>query len=345
MTLDFGVVLQTTPPSARVVSLAKTAESYGFTHVWTFDSHILWQEPYVIYSQILAETRKVIVGPMVTNPATRDWTVTASVYATLNEMFGNRTVCGIGRGDSAVRVTNGAPTTLATLRESVHVIRELANGRSVEYKGSQLRFPWSVGSQLEIWIAAYGPKALALTGEVGDGFILQLADLSIAEWTIKAVRDAAAAAGRDPADVTICVAAPAYVTDGSEEGLAHGRDQCRWFGGMVGNHVADIVARYGDQSGAVPQALTDYIKGREGYDYNEHGQAGNVHTQFVPDDIVDRFCIVGPVSEHIDRMVALKNLGVDQFSIYLQHDDKDHTLQVYGEKVMPAVAETVKAKA
>jgi probable F420-dependent oxidoreductase len=343
--MDFGVVLQTTPPSARVVSLAQRAESYGFTHVWTFDSHILWEEPYVIYSQILAETRKVIVGPMVTNPATRDWTVTASVYATLNEMFGNRTVCGIGRGDSAVRVTNGAPTTLATLREAVHVIRELANGRSVEYKGSQLRFPWSVGSSLEVWVAAYGPKALALTGEVGDGFILQLADLSIAEWTIKAVRDAATAAGRDPDSITICVAAPAYVTDGTFEARAHGRDQCRWFGGMVGNHVADIVARYGDQSGAVPQALTDYIRGREGYDYNEHGQAGNVHTQFVPDDIVDRFCIVGPVSEHIERMVALKELGVDQFSIYLQHDDKDHTLQVYGEKVMPAVAETVKAKA
>ena len=118
--MDFGVVLQTTPPSARVVDLAKRAEAYGFSHVWTFDSHILWEEPYVIYSQILAETRKVMVGPMVTNPATRDWTVTASVYATLNEMYGNRTICGIGRGDSAVRVTNGAPTTLATLRESVH---------------------------------------------------------------------------------------------------------------------------------------------------------------------------------------------------------------------------------
>lgn len=343
--MEFGVVLQTTPPAARVVDLAKRAEAYGFTHVWTFDSHILWEEPYVIFSQILAETRRVIVGPMVTNPATRDWTVTASIYATLNEMFGNRTVCGIGRGDSAVRVTNGAPTTLATLREAVHVIRELANGRSVEYKGSQLRFPWSVGSQLEMWIAAYGPKALALAGEVGDGFILQLADLSIAEWTIKAVRDSAVAAGRDPDDISICVAAPAYITDGSAEGLAHGREQCRWFGGMVGNHVADIVARYGDHSGAVPQALTDYIKGRQGYDYNEHGQAGNPHTQFVPDEIVDRFCIVGPPHAHVERMNALKELGVDQFSIYLQHDDKDHTLQVYGEKVLPAVAETVKAKA
>ena len=342
--MEFGVVLQTTPPAARVIDLARRAEAYGFTHVWAFDSHILWEEPYVIFSQILAETRKVVVGTMVTNPATRDWTVTASLYATLNEMYGNRTVCGIGRGDSAVRVTNGAPTTLATLREAVHVIRELANGRSVDYKGLQLRFPWSTGSTLQVWVAAYGPKALALAGQVADGFILQLADLSIAEWTIGAVRDAAAAVGRDPADITICVAAPAYVTDGTEEGLAHGREQCRWFGGMVGNHVADLVARYGD-SGAVPQALTDYIKGREGYDYNEHGLAGNPHTQFVPDDIVDRFCIVGPVSTHIERMTALKALGVDQFSIYLQHDDKDHTLQMYGEKVMPAVAETVKARA
>ena len=156
--------------------------------MWTFDSHILWQEPFVIYSQILAETRNVIVGPMVTNPATRDWTVTASLFATLNEMYGNRTVCGIGRGDSAVRVTNGKPTTLATLRESVHVIRELANGRGVDYKGSTITFPWASRSALEVWVAGYGPKALALAGEVGDGFILQLADPSIAEWTITAVR-------------------------------------------------------------------------------------------------------------------------------------------------------------
>jgi probable F420-dependent oxidoreductase len=342
--MDFGVVLQTTPPSRRVVELAKRAESYGFGYVWTFDSHILWQEPYVIYSQILAETRNLIVGPMVTNPATRDWTVTASVYATLNEMYGNRTVCGIGRGDSAVRVTNGAPTTLATLRESIHVIRELANGRSVDYKGSELRFPWASKSELEVWVAAYGPKALALTGQVGDGFILQLADLSIAQWTIGAVRAAAAEAGRDPGDVTICIAAPAYVTDGTDAGLAHGREQCRWFGGMVGNHVADIVERYGSDTDMVPAALTDYIKGRKGYDYNEHGQAGNTHTDFVPDEIVDRFCIVGPPEVHIERINALKELGVDQFSVYLQHDDKDHTLQVYGEKILPAVAEHVKAK-
>jgi probable F420-dependent oxidoreductase len=337
--VDFGVVLQTNPPAWRVVELARQAELLGFSHVWTFDSHLLWQEPFVIYSQILAATRKITVGPMVTNPATRDWTVTASLFATLNEMFGNRTVCGIGRGDSAVRVTNGKPTTLATLRDSIHVIRELANGREVEYRGSSLRFPWGLDSRLEMWVAAYGPKALQLTGEVADGFILQLADPDITAWTIKAVREAAEGAGRDPASVRICVAAPAYVG----EDMAHARDQCRWFGGMVGNHVADIVARYGADSG-VPKALTDYIKGREGYDYNEHGRAGNAHTTFVPDDIVDRFCLLGPPAAHVERLLELKALGVDQFAIYLQHDAKESTLHSYAEHVMGSVADQVIAK-
>src|SRR5438067_10641445 len=219
--MNFGVVLQTNPPAARVIELARRAETYGFSHAWTFDSHLLWEEPFVIFSRILDATHKLTVGPMVTNPATRDWTVTASLFATLNEMFGNRTICGIGRGDSAVRVTNGSPVTLATLRESIEVIRALANGRQASYKGNLLQFPWSTGSELPIWVAAYGPKALALTGEVGDGFILQLADPDIVAWSIAAVRKAAADAGRDPSSVTICVAAPAYVTDGTDAGLAH----------------------------------------------------------------------------------------------------------------------------
>ncbi|MCW2596701.1 MAG: family class F420-dependent oxidoreductase [Jatrophihabitans sp.] len=342
--MKFGVVLQTNPPAWRTVQLAELAEVHGFEYVWTFDSHLLWQEPYVIYSQILARTNRVIVGPMVTNPATRDWTVTASLFATLNEMFGNRTICGIGRGDSAVRVINGKPVTLADLRACIEVIRPLANGGQADYRGNLLRFPWGADSRLPIWVAAYGPKALALTGEIADGFILQLADPDITAWSIAAVRAAAEAAGRDPAAVTICVAAPAYVTDGTDAGLAHGRDQCRWFGGMVGNHVADIVARYGADGSAVPPALSDYIAGRQGYDYNSHGKAGNMHTDFVPDDVIDRFCLIGPPATQIERLNELAGLGVDQFALYLQHDAKDATLAVYGEKVIPAVNTRAAAK-
>jgi probable F420-dependent oxidoreductase len=329
--VDIGVVLQCDPPANKVVELAKQAEVAGFSHVWTFDSHVLWQEPFVIYSKILSETERVIVGPMVTNPGTRDWTVIASQFATLNEMYGNRTVCGIGRGDSALRVLGLQPNTLAQLRESIGVIRGLANGEKVALRGRELQFAWAPESRLEVWVAAYGPKALALTGEVGDGYILQLADPDIAAWMIKAVRTAAADAGRDPDAIKFCVAAPAYVGDD----LEHQREQTRWFGGMVGNHIADIVDRYGSD-GAVPQVLTDYIKGREGYDYAEHGRAGNTHTTFVPDEIVDRFCILGPVENHLKRLHELRDLGVDQFAVYLQHDAKESTLQAYGEQIIPA---------
>jgi probable F420-dependent oxidoreductase len=328
--VDFGVVFQCDPPASTVVELAGKAEVAGFDYVWTFDSHLLWQEPFVIYSQILATTERVIVGPMVTNPGTRDWTVIASQFATLNEMFGNRTICGIGRGDSALRTLGAKPGTIDEMKQCVDVVRSLARGETVEYRGQQLKFAWVENGALDVWVAAYGPKALAATGQVGDGYILQLADPDIAEWMITAVRRSAEEAGRDPAAIKFCVAAPAYVGDD----LDHQREQTRWFGGMVGNHVADIVERYGS-SGAVPKALTDYIEGRKGYDYAEHGRAGNTHTAFVPDEVVDRFCILGPVENHLSRLAELKSLGVDQFAVYLQHDAKEETLQAYGKDIIP----------
>src|SRR5882757_7754829 len=261
--MDFGLVLQNDPPADRLVERMRHAESGGFGYGWTFDSAVLWQEPFVIYSRILEHTGRLIVGPMVTNPGTRTWEVTASTFATLNDIYGNRTICGIGRGDSAMRVAGRKPATLGRLSEAMRAIKELAEGREAEVDGTTMRIPWIKDGRLPVWMAAYGPKALELTGRQADGFILQLADEYLTEWMVKAVRKAAVDAGRDPDSVTICVAAPAYVTDGGAAAAEHARDQCRWFGGMVGNHVADLVSRYGESSNLVPEALTDYIKVRE----------------------------------------------------------------------------------
>jgi probable F420-dependent oxidoreductase len=331
--MDFGVTLQTNPPANRVIELTKRAEELGFGYAWTFDSHILWQEPYVIYSQMLSATERIMVGPFVTNPASRDPSVTASVFATLNDMFGNRTICGIGRGDSAQRVLGRKPTRLADVEEAMYVIKELAEGREIEgAQGAKVRIPWIKDGKLDVWMAGYGPKALSLIGRKADGFILQLADPVILDWTMQHVHDAAKEAGRDPKEVKVCVAAPAYVGDD----LAHQRDQCRWFGGMVGNHVADLVSRYGEDS-EVPHALTDYIEAREGYDYSHHGRAGNPSTDFVPDDIVDRFCVLGTVEDHVEKLGELKDLGVDQFNVYLMHDAMEETLEAYGEEIIPVL--------
>jgi probable F420-dependent oxidoreductase len=330
--MDVAVTFQTDPPASRVVELTRRAEELGFSHAWTFDSHILWQEPFVIYSQMLAATERIVVGPMVTNPVTRDPTVTASLFATLNDMYGNRTICGIGRGDSAQRVLGKKPTTLAQTEDAIRTIKELAEGRSIETPAGEVSIPWVRNGKLDVWMAGYGPKALALVGRVADGFILQLADPAILRWTVDKVRESAEAAGRDPSELAICVAAPAYIGDD----IDHAREQCRWFGGMVGNHVADLVRRYGE-GGDIPTALTDYIRAREGYDYSHHGRAGNPDTAFVPDSVVDRFCLIGPPERHLAKLEELRALGVDQFAVYAMHDARESVIDVYGERIIPAL--------
>ena len=335
--MDFGVVLQTNPPARRVVDLAKRAEANGFTHVWVFDSPVLWQEPFVILARILAETERIIVGPMVTNPGSRDWTVLASTFATLNDAYGPRTICGIGRGDSALRVIGRKPRTLAEMVEAIRVVKGLVAGETVDYHGTDLRFPWvERGWDLPMWGAGYGPRALDCIGRHADGFVLQLADPQILEWTRAAVMEAAAAQERAPGSVATCVVAPAYIGDD----IAHQREQLRWFGGMVGNHVADLVKRYGEHSPNVPKALTDYIKNRADYDYAHHGRAGNPSTDFVPDGIVDRFCVLGRVEDHIAKLTTLRDMGADHFAIYLMHDAEDETLDAYGRSVLPVLAGT-----
>ena len=339
--MDFGVVLQTNPPARRVVELARRAEENGFTHVWVFDSHVLWQEPFVILARILAETERIVVGPMVTNPGTRDWTLLASTFATLNDAYGPRTICGIGRGDSALRVIGRKPRTLAEMAEAMHVVKGLVAGETVDYHGTEIRFPWlERGWDLPMWGAGYGPRALDCIGRHADGFVLQLADPQILEWTRAAVMDAATRQGRAPGSVATAVVAPAYVGDD----IAHQREQLRWFGGMVGNHVADLVKRYGEDASSVPKVLSDYIKDRADYDYSHHGRAGNPSTDFVPDNIVDRFCVLGRVEDHITKLTALRDMGTDHFAIYLMHDAEDATLDAYGQSILPVLTGTAAAR-
>jgi probable F420-dependent oxidoreductase len=213
------------------------------------------------------------------------------------------------------------------------VIKGLVAGEEVDYKDTPVRFPWVTdGRDLPVWVAAYGPRMLDMTGRVADGFILQLADPQILAWTVETVRAAASDAGRDPDSVTIAVVAPAYVGDD----LAHQREQLRWFGGMVANHVVDLVERYGEDESKVPKALSEYIRARQAYDYSHHGKALNPTTEFVSDEIVDRFCILGPADNHIARLEELRRLGATHFGLYLMHDDQEGTLDAYGASVIPA---------
>ncbi|MBI4261611.1 MAG: TIGR03842 family LLM class F420-dependent oxidoreductase [Actinobacteria bacterium] len=329
---SFGVTFMLDPPVSRVVEWSKLAEDRGFEYVWAWDSHVLWQEFYTVFTAIGLNTSRLRLGPCVTNPATRDVTVTASAMATLQEITGGRMDVGMGRGDSARRVIGQKPVSVDRLEWAVRLIRDMAEGREVDFEGTPLQLKWSEGHRLPIWVAAYGPKALRACGRVGDGLIMQLADPYILEWSLKYVREGAAEAGRRFEDIQIQVAAPAWIGDD----MAKARDQVRWFPALVSNHVVDLVNRYA--SSDLPQALTDYIAARDHYDYSEHGRTGAEHAQFVTDEVVDRFCVLGTPEQVIAKLRELQDIGMTQFNIYSMQEDPGPggIIEQFGEQVIPA---------
>ncbi len=333
--LDFGITLKLSMSPERAVALTRQAEAAGFTYGWVFDSHVLWLEPYPLLTLMATNTTHMRLGTCVTNPAVRDPTVTASTLATINLISGGRMDMGIGRGDSSLRVLGRTPTKLAELEATIHMIRELVHGDEVTGENGAVQFPWAHPHDLPVWVAAYGPKALALAGRVADGVILQFADPFLIKWSLQFVREAEAAAGRAPGSVKVMAAAPVWVSDDRD----YARDQVRWFPALVSNHVVDLLKRYDN----LPPELTTYVQNRDGYDYQKHAEVGSSNAAFVRDDVVDRFCIVGTVEEHHRRLQELRDIGVDQFNIYLMSGDEEATLDIYGREVLPAFQSGVTA--
>jgi len=333
--LSFGVTVLPDPPASRLVELLQAAERNGFDYGWTYDSHILWQEPYPLLTMAALATSRLKLGLNVTNPGTREPTVTASAFATLQDISGGRMIIGIGRGDSARRTIGLQPVKVAEFERSVTAIRDLVGGRSIHWNDTDIELAWA--KELEpvpVYVAGYGPKVLSIAGRCADGVIIQLADPEIVEWIVGQVRRAAEEAGRDPAEVKVMACAPAHVSDD----LSAACEQVRWFPAMVSNHVFDLLSKY--DKADLPASLTDYVERmqRENYDYSEHSRVGATHGQQVTDETCERFCILGNAGQHVDKLRRLQAAGVDQWNIYLMTEGQEETLAAYGAEVIPQFA-------
>jgi probable F420-dependent oxidoreductase len=333
--LSFGVTVLPDPPSSRFFELVELAEQHGFEYAWTYDSHILWQESYATLPLAAARTNRIKLGHFVTNPGIRDPTITASWYATMHDLSNGRMVMGIGRGDSSRRVVGLKPVRVAEFEAGCRMIKDLMNGRKVQWNDKELELSWARSELPEIpmWIAGYGPKALAVAGRVADGVIIQLADPVIIQWIMDTARRAAEEAGRDPSELKCIVGAPSHISDD----LADAREQVRWFPAMVSNHVMDLIEKYGWES-EIPEALTDYVKARKFYDYKDHSRVGAAHGEFVTDEICDRFCVLGTAEQAAEKLRELEAVGVDQFNIYLMTHSQEETLAAYGDDIIPQFA-------
>jgi probable F420-dependent oxidoreductase len=318
------------PPYQRFLELIKLAESHGFDHGWTYDSHILWHDAYPLLTLAAAETKSMMLGHCVTNPGIREPTVTASAYATLQQISNGRMVMGIGRGDSSMRVVGLPPVRVEEFETSLPMIKDLMNGRRVEWRDREQQLEWATGQpEIPMYVAGYGPRALKVAGWYGDGIIIQLAEPELIDWIMGLARKAAEEAGRDPDVLKPIVCTPVYVS----EDLDKARAQVKWFPAMVGNHVADLLRHHDPDT--LPQALWDYIKRRDRYDYHDHSRVGAKHGEFVDDETADSFTILGPVEAHVEKLRRLEEIGVAQLNIYLMTDAQEQTLEIYGRDIIP----------
>jgi probable F420-dependent oxidoreductase len=335
--MHFGITIKPDLSVERIVGLTRQAESIGFEYGWIFDSHVLWKEPYPLLTLMATNTERMRLGTCVTNPATRDLTVTASLFATLNLISGGRMELGIGRGDSSRRVMGKKPVSWSQLEAAVKEFRDLTAGNEVQHDGQPTRIAWAEDSP-RVWIAGYGPKVLHMAGRVADGIILQFADPALISWCMGFVKAGARAAGRDPASIEVMAAAPVWVSND----LNVARERVRWFPALVSNHVMDLIRQYKPED--LPPALTSFVQDRGGYDYRHHCEVDSDNANFVSDEVVDRFCLVGPAEAHRRKLRDLIDAGVTQFNIYLMCGDEEQTLEIYQREVLPEFLPAAKSK-
>ena len=328
--MELAVTFKGDIPLERTVALCKQAEDAGFEYAWFFDSHVLWRECYTTMAVCMRETKRIRFGPCVTNPLVRDWTVAASVFANMCDISNGRFDLGVGRGDSSRRLLGFKPSSLEEMREFTVFVQTMVAGLGVEYHHKTQELTWTDGHKMPAWVAAYGPKALHQAGEYANGLILQIGDPWLVKWFADQAKAATVKAGRAESALRIMSAAPVWIGD-----IEKCREHTRWFPAMVGNHVADLVERYGREGGHVPQRLTDYIQGRKDYDYKDHAKKDADHLDFISDEVVDSFSVLGSIEEHLAKLKDLEAAGVTQFNVYLMCGEEERIVEEYGKHIIP----------
>ena len=327
--MDYGLGLFLNEPPERLLEMVRLVDRAGFSHAWIADSQVIWREAHVLLGAAAVQTDRVILGTGVTQPETRDLTVTASAFASLSELTGGRTALGIGAGDSALETIGKGPVKLADLEASVRTLRGLLGGQEVAHLGTEVQMGWIESDPPPIFVAGSGPKILRLAGRIADGVIMLVGvSPEYVAGAMAAVRDGARSVGRDlDADgFQYVLWTPCSINEDGEAAR-----------NAVKAHVARALKR------PLPFALSDEHQSAvdeiyRQYEYYEHMAVGTKHGDLVPDGLVTEFAIAGTVDECRYQIERIEGSGIDQLSI-IPHSqnpaDRRRILSTFAEELLP----------
>jgi 5,10-methylenetetrahydromethanopterin reductase len=289
-----GLGLYPDEPAGKLIATAQLAEELGYTMLWMPDSQVLWREMYALLGAAAVSTRRIDLGSAVTNLITRHPSVAASGFRTLDELSGGRMRLGLGIGDSAVATLDLKPQRVEHFSTALEQLRGLLAGG----EDASPRLAFGADRPIPIYIAASGPRMLALAGRLADGVILMngVAPELIAA-AIALVRQGAQEAARDPAKIQVVVWAACHTTPDA-----------------VKYNVARTILR--NLPGPLEPLTRETAEAvRTRYDYAQHGNARANFAELIPDELVPRFAFTGTPNEIAGQIAALECIGVDEVAL------------------------------
>lgn len=333
--MEIGVTLFPDFGHERLLELARLAEAGGFAYLGIADSQSLARDVYVALAALARETRRMRIGPTVTNPLTRHPAVTASAIASVDEACGGRAFLGVGSGDSAVLNLGLRPSRLAEMREFLCALRELLQGETYRYAGSEIHARW-VRRPVPLVLAAEGPKTLELGGELCDAVLIHTGlTPEILEGSIARVREGERRAGRPPGSVGVWAFAKCNVGDTREAAI----EEIKMGLAASAHHAfrSTLEGKYlaADLHEPVRRLLREYVTA-------QHERAGATRNAALPDELgltdylARRFAVVGDPEDCRRDVRALAEQGVDVlFLTAIGPDPKRILHRVCGEVLAP----------
>lgn len=322
---------------ASTLADARLAEDVGFSLVGVADSQSVFRELYATMALCAQATRRVRIGPSVTNPVTRHPAVAASAIATVEEIAPGRAFFGIGSGDSAILNLAERPASLADLREYVEAVRALLTRGQATWRGRSARLSWPMRG-VPIYLSAEGPRTLALAGEIADGVIVNVGlEPSLVREAVATVHAAARRAGRDPGAIDLWTLVRVNVTDNVTAGV----DEIRMELASNAHHVF----RFTLEGKHVPGALADAIRRvQQGYQPAAHEALGASPNARLLDAepalrhyLAERFAVVGPPAACAEKLRAVVEAGIDGLLVTGFVADRPRLIRTLGEQVLPLV--------
>ena len=294
------------------MKLLREVEAAGFDGAGILDSQMLCRDTFVTLGQAATQTSRLTLFPAVTNPFTRHASVLAGAIATVEELAPGRVKFVIGTGYTSASTIGRKPATLAEMRACITTVKALLAGRSVDFDGTRGRLGYATGRPIPVLMAASGPRAIELAGEIADGVLLLVGfNRGIVERALEHLERGARRAGRRLDDLEIVWA----VRTGTAATTAEARRLARpiavhwgilrWGGHWLGPAGIDIPEL------EIPDAVW---KVYPDLSHADDWEAAIAATSFVPDEVVAELCdalgLVGTPDDCADRILEMTKLGV-----------------------------------